>query len=194
MTARPRDSQRQKTYNVDHAMRKELLHHKDAALVMARFKKVVNSAWWRDRVMEDKYWAAPLKLQLSFPRYKNVSANANYERVKLPTWAWDDATLSHELAHAYIFRRYGMLYGMPHQARLASDVYGVPKGTLFAWHGPEFVRAHIEILRLLAGSTAASRLMDLYRKEGCKIAGLHVVRSIRDAVIAAQTRKAAMSL
>lgn len=147
-----RDSQRQKVYNAENAVRERLdlegvnKRYDDMAALTARVDAIYRSAWWKGNVRKKEKHCGPIKVTDGRHCRSAIACGTNV--IKMPRWARSEMVLLHELSHIACARIYG--------------------DNNIAAHGREFCRMYLSMVRRFMGRKVHDMLRDSFRERGVK--------------------------
>lgn len=131
-----RDSQRSKLYRAEYVIRKDGQKFNSIEEIQAYVDKLLGSAWAKRRG-----WGGSITV------VKGREGTAAYAKayrniISLPSWAWCEAVVIHEICH-----------------KLTDWEYGHGR---IAWHGREFARIYLEVVRHKMGDESWRKLKDAF--------------------------------
>jgi len=145
-----KDAQRRRVYEAEVILAKhELTSYTTAAQVKRRIETILRSSWVRSRFIVHAH-----AVQLRTP---DRSARASYHSeatFTLPSWAWREAVLLHELAHMLESRRHEDFIKVRPTYSWSVRIDDTPQ----AAHGWRFCQTYLELVEHFMGAAAASDL------------------------------------
>lgn len=135
-----RDSQRQKVYDAEKVIRRQGRSFSSIEEMQTYCDRLTGSAWFSRR------WSVTKIVVQRGREGTSAWANAMRRIINMPTWAWTEDVVLHEISHILTERKYGKV----------------------AAHGREFARTYLELVRHQMGKEHGDRLRDSFRQHKVK--------------------------
>ena len=167
---RARDSQRQKVYDAEHALRDKLK--------LRKFKDLKDAQEYVNRILSSSWYAKMFpggrkNVTLRYSRGSSWATATSFGVINMPKtgwyWAGNNFVVLHELAHTLTPAAVeaNMCAGSPKCGMHSEPWYHIKTP---AAHGPEFTRIYLDLIRRWMGKDAYEAMKTQYRTRRVKVA------------------------